>query len=218
MHTPLSHPHPSHKLPHAKRRMLFQISSAEFATKGFNQASLNRIISQAGMSKSSFYHYFSNKNDLFFQTLNHALTPALERFEYLDINRLSADDFLPKIMQTVTDLTEMASETPEMVTSMRMFYRCYDDPESRAIAAEVLGDFMAWIAQAIAHGQALGVVRRDLPQTMLIDVLMAVGMSIDRWMVSHWDTLAPAKRVEVGQAAFGIFIRLFAPEKPADTE
>lgn len=73
--------HPSHKLPNDKRIRLFQVSSGEFVSFGFKQASLNRIISEVGMSKSSFYHYFANKEDLFRQTLEYVLKPVLDLHE-----------------------------------------------------------------------------------------------------------------------------------------
>ncbi|HGG06102.1 MAG TPA: TetR/AcrR family transcriptional regulator, partial [Aliiroseovarius sp.] len=80
------HDHPSNKLPADKRERLFQISSGEFAANGFSQASLNRIISQAGMSKSSFHHYFSNKADLFEQTFHAVLGPIFGLQQEIDID------------------------------------------------------------------------------------------------------------------------------------
>ena len=37
----------------------------EFAAHGFHDASLNRIIEAAGISKGSMYYYFDGKEDLF---------------------------------------------------------------------------------------------------------------------------------------------------------
>ena len=48
-----------------KQERLFEAAADEFASHGFDGASLNRIIDRAGMSKGSLYYYFNDKNDLF---------------------------------------------------------------------------------------------------------------------------------------------------------
>ena len=45
----------------------------EFAAKDFETASLNTIITKAGISKGSMYHYFNNKEDLYLYLINHVL-------------------------------------------------------------------------------------------------------------------------------------------------
>lgn len=45
----------------------------EFAEHGFTQASTNRIVKRAGMSKGMLYYYFENKQTLFDDTLDFAL-------------------------------------------------------------------------------------------------------------------------------------------------
>ncbi|MGH3660115.1 MAG: TetR/AcrR family transcriptional regulator, partial [Micromonosporaceae bacterium] len=52
-------------LPPERRRNLLDTAAREFARSGFERASLNRIIRVCGMSKSSFYHYFTSKDALF---------------------------------------------------------------------------------------------------------------------------------------------------------
>ena len=51
------------------------------------------MIGEIGMSKSSFYHYFRNKTDLFKQTLDMALAPMLEAQDNLDLSLLDAETF-----------------------------------------------------------------------------------------------------------------------------
>lgn len=47
------------------RERLVQAALAEFAEVGFEQASLNRILEAAGMSKGQFYHHFDGKQSLY---------------------------------------------------------------------------------------------------------------------------------------------------------
>jgi TetR/AcrR family transcriptional regulator len=82
----------------------------EFAEKDFETASLNNIITNAGISKGSMYHYFANKEDLYLylidrvleakeiflkQTLAELGRPLAEMnfFENLEFQMLASVDF-----------------------------------------------------------------------------------------------------------------------------
>ena len=53
------------KLDDERKKRLFESAAEEFADKGYDGASLNRILKQSGMGKSSLYYYFDDKADLF---------------------------------------------------------------------------------------------------------------------------------------------------------
>lgn len=52
-------------LPETKRRKLLQAAEAEFRRVPLANASINRIIKDAGISRGSFYMYFEDKTELF---------------------------------------------------------------------------------------------------------------------------------------------------------
>lgn len=59
-------PHPTFdRLPSAKQKILKQAAIKEFATVSYNDASINKIIQDAGISRGSFYQYFDDKEDLY---------------------------------------------------------------------------------------------------------------------------------------------------------
>lgn len=57
------------RLPEEKRRRLIDAAWQEFMAVRFDEASINRIIRGAGISRGSFYQYFADKEDLFFYML-----------------------------------------------------------------------------------------------------------------------------------------------------
>src|SRR5712691_71890 len=61
------------KMPGEKRERLLTIAAQEFATHGFEAASLNRILEEARIGKSSAYYYFEDKADLFCTAVNYCL-------------------------------------------------------------------------------------------------------------------------------------------------
>ncbi len=52
-----------------KKKKLLDASFKEFSLYNFNDASINRIIKEAGISRGSFYMYFIDKKDLYFYLL-----------------------------------------------------------------------------------------------------------------------------------------------------
>ena len=52
-------------LPAENQERLLNAASREFASRAYNDASINRIIQEAGVPRGSFYMYFQDKEDLF---------------------------------------------------------------------------------------------------------------------------------------------------------
>jgi AcrR family transcriptional regulator len=54
-----------YNLPEEKRQKIYEAAMDEFARHPFKQASINRVVEQAGIAKGSFYQYFQDKKDLY---------------------------------------------------------------------------------------------------------------------------------------------------------
>lgn len=48
-----------------KQERLLKVATEEFATQGYQKASINRIVEKLGIAKGSLYQYFRNKEHLF---------------------------------------------------------------------------------------------------------------------------------------------------------
>lgn len=67
-------------LPQAKRQRLLDAAWEEFTTVSYLDASINKIIQSAEISRGSFYQYFSGKKDLFAYLLQTLFQSAKEMF------------------------------------------------------------------------------------------------------------------------------------------
>ncbi|NMB21356.1 MAG: TetR/AcrR family transcriptional regulator [Firmicutes bacterium] len=56
-----------------RQEELIEAALDEFSTKSYDEASLNRIIRNAGISKGTFYYHFSDKQALYLYVLQHGL-------------------------------------------------------------------------------------------------------------------------------------------------
>jgi len=67
-------------LPEVKRQRLMDAVWQEFTTVSYNEASINKIIQAAGISRGSFYQYFAGKQDLFSYLLTTVYTAGKQMF------------------------------------------------------------------------------------------------------------------------------------------
>ncbi len=70
-------------------KRLLEIALGEFASKSFDEVSVNRIIERAQISKGSFYYRFSDKYELYVTLLKLA---ADAKWEYISQNVTIPDD------------------------------------------------------------------------------------------------------------------------------
>lgn len=204
-------PHPSDRLPPKRRERLFRLAGEEFASRGFEHASLNRIIAAAAMSKSSFYHYFENKADLFRRTVEHVLAPFMDGFEQMDFSTLQADTFWPTVRAMVRESTAVFDRSPEMILVSNMVVRAMENPQESEMTRGLVETETRWLGELIRRGQALGLVREDMPEDLLIAVLIGASTAFDRWFVAQWETLSAARRLELAESLVDVYVQLLSP-------
>ena len=71
------------RLNNEKKKKLLDASFKEFSLNNFNEASINKIIKEAGISRGSFYMYFEDKKDLYFY--------LLEQYGEILVNNMKKD-------------------------------------------------------------------------------------------------------------------------------
>lgn len=198
------------KLPADKRQRILEIAATEFASRGFEHASLNRIISAAGISKGAAYYYFDDKADLFATVIGYGwelLVPETD----LDLAQLNADSFWPVLLEAYGEMLRKTHEQPWVTTIGKLIY---GPPPSKALGEVVARQFARahqWIGDVILRGQALGVVRSDVPGPLLLAMVASAGEAADRWIIEHADTLPPEQLGSVALSIFDMLKRLVAP-------
>ncbi|MDI9442197.1 MAG: TetR/AcrR family transcriptional regulator [Bacillota bacterium] len=89
------------KLDEAKQRQILAAVLREFAQHGYANASTNRMVESAGISKGLLFYYFKNKEELFRYALEYSLE-YIKR-EYVDKLDLSEPDFILRL-QKITEV------------------------------------------------------------------------------------------------------------------
>ncbi len=66
-----------------KQQKILNSALSEFAEHGYEQASTNRIVKQAGIGKGMLFYYFKNKKDLYEYLIEYSLDFFLTKYLYL---------------------------------------------------------------------------------------------------------------------------------------
>ncbi len=203
-------PHPSLKMKPERRETLFAAATRAFTEHGFEQASLNHIIAEVGMSKSSFYHYFANKTELFEQVLEQALAPLADIATSFTPETLTHETFWPALLSTTESASTLFVDQPHIFMVGRMFHRNLHEPNG--ICDNMMQLPLGLLTRILEHGKVIGTIRDDLPTSLLIESAMGMGMAIDHWAIEH---IEGASLVEINQfqaQVLDMFVRLLAPE------
>lgn len=193
-----------------RRDRLFQSAAEELATEGYEGASLNRIIERAGVGKSSLYYYFDDKRDLFGQLIQVVFEHFMRDMGGLDYRTLTADSFWPEIEALFVKGVAFSERHAWSVRVGQLFYRLRADKSGGSV-----GSFMAtveaWVAALLRHGMTLGVVRTDLPDSLLIQSVMALVEVCDRYFLETWGQTNPAGRRALVEQQMELLKRLCLP-------
>lgn len=112
-----------------KQDRIINAAIKEFALKGYDLASTNEIVKEAGISKGLLFHYFGNKKKLFLFLFDHCYGLFVEQF-YRKID-LAETDFFKRMRQSVIIKMELLSAYPDLFKFIERSYM-EDSPEVKA--------------------------------------------------------------------------------------
>ena len=174
------------KLAAHQQQAIVQAALVEFATHGFHNASLNRIIEAAGISKGSMYYYFDRKEDLYAYVAQLGLAELFEQVGPLpDLGVSDAAAFWSVLGDYYLRLMRALVASPQLAALLRGWAAAGKSPESQSAQEELEQTSLPWIVQVLATGQSVGAVRDDVPPTLLIAVARGMGEAMDVWLMSQ---------------------------------
>jgi len=69
-----------------KQERIINAAIKEFVQSGFDKASTNEIVKEAGISKGSLFNYFNNKKELYFYLIEHCVQVVEKIYDLIDLN------------------------------------------------------------------------------------------------------------------------------------
>ncbi|GAA0450943.1 TetR/AcrR family transcriptional regulator [Alkalibacillus silvisoli] len=103
-------PKPFHNLEQEKQQRIISASLQEFSEKGYEQASTNQIVKNAGIGKGMLFYYFNNKRELYDYLINYCFD--LVHNGYVQQIDLSEPDFIERFRQASMNKLTFFNENP----------------------------------------------------------------------------------------------------------
>jgi len=175
------------KLEPEKQEAILRAAGEEFAEKGFEGASINRIISRSGMSKGSVYYYFEDKADLFATTLERSIQRIGEEIGWFSLEVLGPDEFWEALMELTHRTVDWARRNEWWIRLGKAFHKLQQEAGAEAASDRLSELGKGWWRSIIQRGQILGVIRTDLPLELIVAIVMGADQGGDRWMMDHWN-------------------------------
>ena len=159
-------------LPEEKRAVIINAAVDEFAEYGLENASTNRIVTNSGISKGSFYQYFKDKQDLFMYLASMLEREKMEFFQGKNPPSLNMDifEYYRWIVKTGLEFNTTNPRMAQAVTRV-ILVEGFNFGEYVKEGREKTKEFLRkMIAQAVENGEV----------DPSIDVELAV-MIMDTW-------------------------------------
>ncbi|HEY6828574.1 MAG TPA: TetR/AcrR family transcriptional regulator [Gemmatimonadaceae bacterium] len=175
-----------HKLPPAQQQAIHRAALDEFATHGFNGASLNRIIDAAGISKGSMYYYFDDKAALYAHVARGELGRLFESAGPFPVPAAQDPDAFWSTLEAYYRRMMVAlAASPQLAALARDWLVASANPTLQQAQKEMEAALVPWFEQAITAGRRARAVRKDVPSGLLIAVVFGMGQAMDSWLLTQ---------------------------------
>ena len=207
----------------SSRDKILDVAESLFARRGYAGIGLREVAETSGLSKSSLFHHFRSKEQLYHEVLLRMLRWIRERFD-----AALAQDASPReqLERWIEDLIDTLAEHP---TVPRLLLRSIFEEEdaaspeadaTEALMASILGDAERLIRRGIECGELRRVSAPHTLQTLIgatvyhfASAEVAEGI-LGRPLFSA-EEVARRKREVIALLRHGLFVR--APEPPRET-
>jgi AcrR family transcriptional regulator len=177
------------KMPPEKRERLLTVAAQEFAAYGYEGASLNRILEEAQFGKSSAYYYFEDKADLFCTVVDYCVRTLHLAPEDDDIMPLTVETFWPAFAAAHDQPLRHVKEHPTLFGAARAVERLTAESLQHESLASLSRFMQQGMGGMITRGQELGLIRNDVPSSLLFAWFRAIDGASDDWLLAHLDEL-----------------------------
>lgn len=154
------------------RERLLKAALGVFARNGYERATVDEIVRDAGFSKGAFYVHFNTKEDLFWEMLEDRATSMQERFLLFLQPNVPLQDNVRILLSAIFDIEKQDPEWP--ATVMEFFAHAGRNPVVRERLAKIFENWHQFIVEMLRVGHENGHVRGDLPVEFLARAAMAL--------------------------------------------
>lgn len=161
------------QLDEVRRKRLMKAAIEEFAERGFEGASYNKIIERSGLSKGTVYYYFDNKETL----LSTVFEDICDRF----LEMIGEEDPPPETVEAYWNVARKYHERTirfflENPSLTRVIFMLHEsEPLSSVWVSRIHERTLGLARRRLEQGQKIGAVREDIPAETLGRLIHTAG-------------------------------------------
>jgi AcrR family transcriptional regulator len=199
------------KLSLEKRERILEVAAQEFARYGYEDASINRMLELAQMSKGTAYYYFEDKVDLFCTVVKDCSERLRIIDQEVDIAALTLETFWPTLAELHRLPLLRSFEQPWLFAALRAASQLSPVSLEREPLASLSRQLRTWAMAIVKRGQAVGAIRTDLSDDLIFAWLQALDNASDHWLVAHWQQLDRGAIAHISDQTVEVMRRALAP-------
>jgi AcrR family transcriptional regulator len=175
-----------------------------FSTQGYATTSVQQIVEAAGVTKGAMYHYFQSKDDLLFAIYDRMLSLQKRRLEEIVAHGGTTTEVLRAVCTDVVETSiDLLPEGTVFFRSMHML----SEPRRKEVTRR-RREYHDEFAGLVARGQDEGVLRTDVPRSVLLAHFFS-----DVHYLSYWySPSGPETKTEVASQLTDLFLRSISVE------
>ncbi|MCA9921558.1 MAG: TetR/AcrR family transcriptional regulator [Anaerolineales bacterium] len=169
-------------LPEEKRRLIIDLAINEFADHSYKEASISRIVKNAGIAKGSFYQYFDDKKDLYLFLIHLSMEQKTAFFnKFTPPQNMGAFDYLRWVFKR---RVQFEVTNPKL---NRIAYKAVygDAPMLTEVLIEGETQANAFSQALLARGQAEGDLDPNLDTELAAFILNSVFMHLGDYLLER---------------------------------
>jgi len=166
-----------HNLPEEKRLLIENVAIDEFATHGYDNASINRIVAGSRIAKGSFYQYFEDKYDLFKHII---LCTGEQKLQFLSpiLQDPTALEFMTLLEEMYRASLLFAREYPCAAQVGNLVYQSREHPVLKEVFTENVQTAMTFFASLLKLAIERGELRADIDTSFIAHMLVSMNFSL----------------------------------------
>ncbi len=149
-----------------KKQELVEAAIKEFGEKGYDKASLNNILREAGISKGTFYYHFENKEDLY----AYIISIVVEQKKSFFANNIKSEIYNGDIFSILKSLTSAGLKFARANPQISKFSESFLKEKGSEIYHKMMNRFSLepknydYVNSLIERAYANEEIREDLPK------------------------------------------------------
>jgi TetR/AcrR family transcriptional regulator len=156
-----------------KQERVLDAALAEFAEQGYQAASLNRVVAQAGIAKGSLYQYFPNKEGIFNYIFQHALQMVRRTLTNVKEETLE-ENFFVRLEKSLLAGVQFSRKHPKIFGLYLKIQFDKNVPFRDEFLAAVRRHATEYFASLVRRAQARGELRPGVPKAAVLFLLDAM--------------------------------------------